>query len=281
MKIKRAVKRGMSRLGRILILAMFLILVIAPIYWLVITSFKTRGDIYTLKIQYWPAHFTLQNYTQLWKATQFPDYLRNSLLVSVIASVIVLILSILGGYALARYNFKGKQVTLIAFLLSQMIPGTLLLIPLFLIFSKMHLINTLGSLVILYVVINVPFCLITMRSFFERIPVALEEAALVDGCSKFQTLVYVVLPVMLPGIVATFVFAFTGAWNELLGATMFMNSESLKTIPAGLSSFVSKFDVNWGQMTAGGVLALIPTVILFAIVQKYIVSGLTAGSVKE
>lgn len=278
---KRKIKKLIFGSGRVALLTLYLVFVLAPIYWLFITSVKTRAEIYTLKIKYWPTNFTWENYSQLWNATKFPSYFTNSILISLIAALIVLLISIMGGYALARYTFKGKQPTLLVLLLSQMIPGTLMLIPLFIIFSKLNLINTRLSLIILYVVGNVPFCLITMRSFFERIPVALEEAALVDGCTKTQTLFKIVLPVMLPGIVATFVFAFTGAWNELLGAVMFISSERLKTIPSGLSGFVSKYDVNWGQMTAGGMIALIPTVILFAFVQKYIVEGLTAGGVKE
>lgn len=279
--MNRKTQQRLVSLLRIIILALYLIVVLAPLYWLFITSVKTKSDIYTMNIQYWPKHFTLQNYVDLWNATAFPEYFKNSIVISIISAVFVLILCILGGYALARYDFKWKKATLFGFLITQMVPVTLLLIPLYILFAKLGLVNTSASLLVFYIVINVPFCLITMRSFFERIPKSLEEAAMVDGCTKFQTLVRIVLPVMLPGIVATFVFAFTGAWNELLGGVMFINTESLKTIPVGLNGFVGKFDVNWGQMTAGGILALIPTVILFAIVQKYIVEGLTQGSVKE
>ena len=169
---------------------------------------------------------------------------------------------------------------MVAFLITQMIPMTLLLIPMFLIFSSLKLQDSLVSLVILYVVLNVPFCVITMQGFFMNIPVVLEEAARIDGCTKFQTICKIVLPVMLPGIIAVFIFAFIGAWNDLLGGVMFINSEAKKTIPVGLSYYVGQFSVNWGEMTAGGILALLPSAALFAFAQKYIVEGMTSGAVK-
>jgi multiple sugar transport system permease protein len=155
-----------------------------------------------------------------------------------------------------------------------------MLVPLFILFGHIHLLNRLLSLIIIYTVMNIPFCLITMSSFFQRIPVSLEEASLIDGCNKVQTMIRIILPITLPGIVATFVFAFTGAWNDLFFGTMFTNGDSTRTIPVGLSNFVQKFDINWGQMCAGGVMSLIPVVIMFALVQRYIISGLTQGAVK-
>ncbi|WP_270884716.1 carbohydrate ABC transporter permease [Paenibacillus aestuarii] len=196
------------------------------------------------------------------------------------SAILVLLASILGGYSLARYQFKGKKLVLVSFLATQMVPVMVILVPLFITFGQIHLLNKLPSLIITYTAMNIPFCLITMSSFFQRIPVSLEEAAMIDGCNKFQTMTKVVLPMMQPGIVATFVFAFIGAWNDLFFGVMFTNSESAKTVPVGLSSFVQKFDINWGQMSAAGMISLIPVIIMFAIVQKYIVAGLTQGAVK-
>ncbi len=188
--------------------------------------------------------------------------------------------AILGGYALARYKFKAKTAAVYGLLLTQMIPGVLVMIPTAILFSKVGLMNSLSGLIIIYIVGNIPFCLILMRSFFDRIPVDLEEAALIDGCSKLGALFRIVLPIMLPGIVATFVFAFIGAWNELLCAIMFISSDEFKTIPVGLSMFVQSYDINWGVMTAGAVMALIPSLVMFAIVQRFVVEGLTDGAVK-
>ncbi len=279
--MKRKWKRALLGILRVAILAFFLLAVLAPLYWLLITSFKTNAEINSLQVSYWPHAFTTENYRKLFEVTNFSIYMRNSLIVTLATSVIVLILSISGGYALARYEFKGKKFVLIAFLVSQMIPTILLFIPMFIIFGKLKLNNTLQSLIILYTVFNTPFCLITLRGFFERIPVSLEEAARVDGCNKAQALIKIIMPVLFPGIVATFVFAFTGAWNELLAGIMFINSNSLKTIPVAINAFIGKYSIDWGQMSAACMIALIPTVIFFAIVQKYIVQGLTQGAVKE
>ena len=273
-------KKTLLLIGRILMLAFFLLLVILPIYWMFITSLKAPADIATLDIQYWPKNLTWDNYKNVLAGSNFLLYLKNSTIVATISSAIVLLVAITGGYGLSRYRYKGKGLTMVAFLITQMIPMTLLLIPMFLIFSSLKLQDSLVSLVILYVVLNVPFCVITMQGFFMDIPVVLEEAARIDGCTKFQTICKIVLPVMLPGIIAVFIFAFIGAWNDLLGGVMFINSEAKKTIPVGLSYYVGQFSVNWGEMTAGGILALLPSAALFAFAQKYIVEGMTSGAVK-
>jgi len=279
-RFKKKISQGLMVCGRVLILLFFLIIVVAPIYWLFITSLKLPKDIATLDLQYWPENITFINYVKLWNTSQFPAYLRNSIVVSVISAFFVLLISVGGGYALARYRFRMKKATLLGFLVSQMIPLTLVLIPFFLIFSKLGLNDTLTSLVILYIIFNTPFCVITMQGFFLNIPASIEEAAIIDGCNRIKVLTEIVLPIMLPGIIAVFIFAFIGAWNDLLGGVMLINTEAKKTIPVGLSAYVGQFAINWGEMTAGGMLALVPSAILFAIAQKFIVEGLTAGAVK-
>ncbi|MFD0694716.1 carbohydrate ABC transporter permease [Paenibacillus sp. GCM10027628] len=261
-------------------LVLFPLGTLLPFYWMFVTSLKTRQEIYSGHLRLWPKELTWSNYTDTLQNTNFPQYLLNSFAVSISSSALVLLASILGGYSLARYQFKGKKLVLLSFLATQMVPVMVILVPLFITFSQIHLLNKLPSLIIAYTAMNIPFCLITMSSFFQRIPVSLEEAAMIDGCNKFQTMVRVILPIMQPGIVATFVFAFIGAWNDLFFGVMFTNSESAKTVPVGLSSFVQKFDINWGQMSAAGIISLIPVVIMFAFVQKYIVAGLTQGAVK-
>lgn len=277
---KYKTKRKLLLIGRVIVLAFFLLLVILPIYWMLITSLKIPVDINTLDIQYWPMHPTLENYINVLTESNFLYYLKNSVVVSVITGIIVLFVAITGGYGISRYKYKGKGITMLAFLMTQMIPMTLILVPMFLIFHSVNLGDTLTSLIILYVVINVPFCVITMQGFFANIPIEVEEAAAIDGCNKFKVITKIVLPVMLPGIIAVFVFAFIGAWNDLLGGVMFINSELKKTLPVGLSSYVGQFAINWGEMCAGGMLALIPSALLFVMVQKYIVEGMTSGAVK-
>ncbi len=275
-------KKRLFGLGRFCLLAFFLLLVVLPIYWMVATSFKTHQEIINAQeVTYFPREITSENYVKLFKLYDYRGMLFNSLTVSAGTGLCVTFLSILGGYGLARYKFRGKDTMLLFFLVTQMIPGILVIIPLYVIFSRMGLINTRLGLFIFYLISNLPFCVITMRSFFERIPYTLEEAAAVDGCSKLASLVRIVLPVMFPGIVAVFVFAFIGAWNELIAGTIFINTADLWTVPVGLKSLIGKYDVKWGVLLAGGFCALLPTAIMFAFMQKYVVDGLTAGAVKE
>jgi multiple sugar transport system permease protein len=274
-------ERFFAGISRRFILFMFLLMVLVPFLWMIVTSLKTRQEIYGSELTLWPKELTFDNYLSAFTDADFSLFFLNSLTVTLVSSFIVLLISVMGGYSLARFQFRGKKVTLIAFLVTQMVPTMIMIVPLFILFSKIGLINNLASLIILYTVINIPFCLLTMSSFFQRIPVTLEEAAIMDGCNRFQAVYKVILPVMLPGVIATFVFAFTGAWNELFFGIMFLNGGNSATIPVGLNNFVQKFDVNWGQMTAWGIISLIPVAIMFMFIQKYIVAGLTAGSVKE
>jgi ABC-type sugar transport system, permease component len=275
-------KKIFLQTGKTIVLILYLAFVIFPIYWMIITSFKYNTEIINAqKLTYFPEQVTLENYGQLFAMYDYGNMLKNSLIISFSSGFCVTMLSIFGGYGLARYKFKTKTLLLLFFLVTQMIPGILVIIPLYIIFSKMNIVNTRLSLFIFYLISNLPFCVITMRSFFERIPYTLEEAATVDGCTKLQTLRKIVLPVMFPGIVAVFVFAFIGAWNELIAGTIFINTPNFWTIPIGLKSLIGKYDVKWGVLTAGGVLALLPTAIMFAVMQRFVVEGLTAGAVKE
>ena len=273
-------KRNFFIVVSYILLLLLLINVLFPFYWMFATSLKTRQAIHTRVPELLPMKPTIDNYVKVFAQSNFGMYINNSLIVTVTSSLIVLIVSVLGGYALARYNFKGKKAEMIIFLASQMIPLIVAIIPMFVLYSKIGLINRLGSLIVSYTASNIPFCLITMSSFFKHIPVSLEEAATIDGCSRFQAVVRIVLPVMLPGIVAVFVFAFTGCWNELFYATMMISTDSRRTIPAGLMNFVQKYDIDWGQMCAAGIITLLPVTIMFFFVQKYIVTGLTQGAVK-
>lgn len=278
----RKIQRVLKRIARVMILTFFLLLVILPVYWMTITSVKENAEIINAQtVTYVPHSFTLDNYRNLFVQLNYGQFLKNSLILSISTGVVVTILSVLGGYGFARYQFQGKGMILVFFLVTQMIPAILVMIPLYTIYSKMGLVDTRLGLFIYYMIVNLPFCVITMRSFFERIPYSLEEAGRVDGCGRLQGLIRIVLPIMFPGIVAVFVFAFIGAWNELIASTIFTNTSNMWTIPVGLKSLIGKNEVQWGELMAGGVLALIPTGIMFILVQKFVVEGLTSGAVKE
>ncbi|NIK66783.1 MULTISPECIES: carbohydrate ABC transporter permease [unclassified Paenibacillus] len=272
-------QRALTGLKTLYLAAFFLIMVF-PLYWIVITSLKPKKEIFSLPIRYWPERFTFENYANIFKVSKFHVYIGNSLLISVIAALIVICIATLSGYVMARFQFRGHKQIMMAFFLTQMLPGFISLAPLYLLMSDMNLINNRFSLVLAYTVMLIPFSTIMLRGFFQRIPSSLEEAAMIDGCSRLTALIRVIIPVMLPGIASTFIFAFVQNWNELFMAVMFIDDENLKTLPVAMNSFVMKFDVDWGSMSAGTVLSVIPTVVLFAFAQRYIVEGLTQGAEK-
>ncbi|MBM7568450.1 carbohydrate ABC transporter permease [Paenibacillus sacheonensis] len=272
-----------QRLGtgfKVLFLGIYLIVMVFPLYWIVITSLKPQKDIFTFPLRYWPKQFTMDNYVNIFKISKFHIYIGNSLIVSIAAAFIVIIISVLSAYVLARYKFRGHGQVMLAFFLTQMLPGFISLAPLYLMMSHMDLLNTRYSLVLMYTVGLIPFSTIMLRGFFQRIPGSLEEAAMIDGCSRWSALLRVIIPVMLPGIASTFIFAFVQNWNELFLAVMFIDDESMKTLPVAMNSFILKFDVDWGAMSAGAVLSIIPTIFIFAIAQRFIVEGLTQGAEK-
>lgn len=266
---------------RFICLAVFFIVVVGPILWILLTSFKNKQSIYTFPVQYLPQPFTLENYIDIFRISKFGRYFLNSLAVAVVGSALAMVLSILGGYVMARFKFRGRSGLMLGFLITQMIPMFVILAPLYEMMGKMQLINKLPSLMIAYMAMMIPYCTITLRGFFQRIPSALEEAAMIDGCSRLRSLVLVILPVMATGIASTFLFAFVQCWNEIFLAVMFIDSEHLKTIPVAINSFIMKYDINWGSLTAGMIVSIVPTMLVFAYIQKYIAGGLTAGAVKE
>jgi multiple sugar transport system permease protein len=186
----------------------------------------------------------------------------------------------MGAYALARYKFKGKSQIMVVFLVTQMIPALIALAPLYLLLSKIGLLNSLVGLTLCYVGGMVPFATIMLRGFLQRIPPELDEAALIDGCNRFSALFRVVFPVALPGIAATFIFAFVQCWNELFLAMVLIDSDGNKTFPVGMRSFIGAYYIEWGGLAAAVMIGIIPTVAIFAAMSKFMISGLTAGIVK-
>ncbi|MDQ8734467.1 carbohydrate ABC transporter permease [Paenibacillus sp. LHD-38] len=266
--------------SKVIYLAIYLLVMVFPLYWIVITSLKPQKDIFSYPLKYWPERFTLDNYIHIFKISKFHIYIGNSLLVAITSAVIVLVIATLSAYVLARFKFRGHRQIMLAFFATQMLPGFVALAPLYLMMSNMGLINNRISLVLMYTVGLIPFSTIMLRGFFERIPSSLEEAAMIDGCSRWTALVRIIIPVMLPGIASTFIFAFVQNWNELFLAVMFIDNDALKTLPVAMNSFILKFDVDWGAMSAGAVLSIIPTILLFAFAQRFIVEGLTQGAEK-
>ncbi len=266
---------------RYFFLFVFLLISILPLYWILITSFKGPKEIYTWPLQYWPSEFSLKSYEKLFSFSNFSRYFRNSLSIAFYSSLIAMAISISGGFALSRYkSLKTKKSLLLALYFTQTIPTFILMVPLFTALSAMKLANNLSVLGLVYVATVIAFSTIMAKSFFDRIPSSLEEAAMIDGCSTIQSLIYVILPVTLPGMFALFSFAFINIWNELFLAVILISSDKYITVPVALNSFISKAGVSWDVMSSGIVIALLPTMLVFGIGQKYIVLGLVEGGVK-
>jgi multiple sugar transport system permease protein len=261
-------------------LAVFIIYILFPFYWSLCTSFKRENEILRIPLEYFPRHFSFSNYIDMWSNVGFAHYFINSLIVSLTTTGLITVIALFGGYALSRYQFKGKGVVMLIFLITQMLPGVMILIPLFEIFKNLGLINNLSSLTVTYTTIQIAFCTMMMSGFFSNIPKQLEEAAQIDGCSLVSAILKIVVPAIAPGIVATGAFAFVGAWNDFIYALAFMSNDQQFTLPLGLSMMQGEFTVNYGRLAAGNIIALIPVMILFAYIQKYLVGGLTAGAVK-
>ena len=263
-----------------LVLAVYMLVVTLPIYYMLLTSLRTQRDVYNREAMLTPANLTLQNYATVLTSGNMTTWMRNSIVVALVSATIAVTIGVLAAYALARIKFWGSQTLARSVLFMYLLPASLLFIPMFLVMSNLGLLNTLWSLMIAYQTFNVPFCTWMLLGYFRAMPVEMEDAALIDGCSRMQVLRHIVLPLAGPGIVTAFIFAFTNSWNEFLYAAVMVQRNELRTIPIGLYSFQVGDVLLWGQLMAAAVLATIPVVILFMFVQRYVVQGLTMGSVK-
>jgi len=263
-----------------LIVAVYVVAALFPLFWLLKVSVTPTNLLYSEGIRMWPSAMTFDHYASVLAHTDFPKYFENSVIVSAATAFIVTVIASGAGYALSRFVFHGKFWLVGLMLVTQMFPLIMLISPIFRIFSPLGLTNSLTGLIVVYSAFNVPFATFLMQSFFDGIPKELEEAAMIDGDTRFAAFRKIALPLTLPGIAATLGFVFTAAWSELLFALMLISKSEKSTFPVGLLTFVSKFSVDFGQMMAAGVMALVPAFLFFIFIQKYLVQGLTAGAVK-
>jgi multiple sugar transport system permease protein len=273
-------KRIVSILAHRLAIIAYVVFALFPLYWLLKVSVTPNKLLYSEGIKMWPSRTSFEHFDFVLKHSEFPTFFKNSLIVSGSTAIIVTVLASLAGYAMSRFSFRGKYWIVTLMLLTQMFPLVMLVAPIFKILSPLGLTNSLTGLVIVYTAFNVPFATFLMQSFFDGIPKDLEEAAMIDGATQFVAFRQIILPLTLPGIAATLGFVFTAAWSELLFSLMLISGNDSATFPVGLLSFVSKFSVDFGQMMAAGVMALIPACLFFLLIQRYLVQGLTAGAVK-
>jgi ABC-type glycerol-3-phosphate transport system permease component len=270
-----------SRLMVYLLAATAVCVVGFPMFWMIICSFKTAGELYQFPPAFLPQTWTLQNYVDLFEQTNFPIYFLNSLIVAVGATVLSLGVGGIGAYALSRFKFAGMRTFSLLSLICYMLPEVLLVIPLYIYIVDLGLADTLIALIVANTAFTLPLTLWFMRSYFNAIPASLEESAMIDGCTRFQAMRRVTLPLALPGLVSVGVFSFNHAWNEFLFALVFTSSETKKVLSVGLATWIGQDNIySWGMLLAGAVLVTAPVFLFYLLVQRRIIVGLAEGGVK-
>ena len=255
--------------------------IVFPLIWLFFTAFKSKGEIFQFPTRLLPLSWTFENYTELFRITRFLRYFINTAAISIVAALISIIIATCASYSLSRFRIPGGRIVAVALLLMYMLPEIVLGIPFMKIFLSLGLSDSLVALTIAYISITLPFSIWMLRSYIESIPTALEEAALIDGCTRFQGFLRVIVPQAIPGIMATTIFTFILCWNEYLYALVLITSEQNKTLTLGLSILLGETAIySWGMLAAGSVLTVIPVIVLFVFFQKHIVAGFTAGAIK-
>ncbi len=259
---------------------LLLLVVVAPFYYVVTSSVKAPQEIISRTPTLLPQSFTWQHYEKLFRSSSFPTYLTNSILVAFATMLICVVLSTLAAYGLYRMQLPGGKFLFRVILVTYAFPGVLLLIPLYGMLSQLGLIDRLWALVIINVTFTAPFAVWMLQAFFTSIPAELEEAAALDGANRFQTLTRVVLPLAAPGVASVAIFAFITAWTEYMFASVLIISDANRTVPVGLAGIIGQYQVDWGLLLAGATVTMVPVLLLFSLVGRNFVEGLTAGAVK-
>jgi multiple sugar transport system permease protein len=260
--------------------AIILVFALAPFVWMLLTAVKPNQDLALFPVRYWPSELTLAHFEMLLKRTSFAKNWFNSLLIASGAVLVGLSVSIPAAYAFSRFKFTGRNFFLTGFLVINMFPIVLLIIPLFVLMRHLGLIDTFVGVIIGHSTFSIPFSIWMLVSYFNAIPQDLDEAAVIDGASRLQTIRLVVLPLITPGVVTTAIYVFITSWNEYLFAMM-LSGDKVRPVTVALQLFIGEFTVQWGLLTAGGALIALPVTLLFLFIQKRLVGGLTAGAVKS
>lgn len=253
-----------------------------PIYWIFVTSIKTEKEIFRIPPTFWPKVLNTKSYLAQLQTGDFNMFrsFGNSLMISLGAMLIAIVLAVPASYGIAKYQFKGKRAIILGFLVTQMLPVSVLLTPLFIMFQKMHLYNSFWSVIISDATIGIPFSVLILKNFFATIPREIEEAAYIDGCNKFTGFIKVLIPIAKPGIVVCGIFSFLYGWGDLAYGMTFILDQENRPITAGIFNFMGQYGTKWSYLTAFAVVTIIPVALIFVLMQKYIISGMTSGAVK-
>jgi multiple sugar transport system permease protein len=267
-------------------LTFLLLFTVLPMAWMVLTSVKSQFAAMQYPPQWWPTEPTLNNYFKLLDpnsrvGSEFLRYFWNSFYVSLLTTILGVVVAVPAAYAFSRFRFPGRNFMFFAVLVRNMFPAVVFLMPLFLLMRWMGLINTHGSLILTYLTFGLPLSIWLLKGFYDNIPIQLEQAARIDGATRFQAFLLIVMPLSTPGIIATSIFSFIGAWNEYVYAYTFLSRDSQMTLPVGIQRFFTEFATDWPGLMAATFMMSVPVVVLFLVLQKYFVRALTEGAVKH
>lgn len=251
-----------------------------PLFWLYMTALKPEGQMFGYPLDILPQTITFENFVHMWNTVGFQDAFRNSLVVASVSSLITIVIALLAAFSLSRFRYPLQNLFSLAILGMQMLPGVLIVVPLIVILRQLSLTNTLQGLVIVTLLVQLPVAVWMLKGYMDDIPKDFDEAALIDGAGYFQVMWRVILPLILPAIIAIGAFAFILSWGEYVFALSLITSTDKKTLPLALQAAFGQYTIDWGMLTAGGVIISIPPTILFVVFQRYLVSGLTSGGVK-
>lgn len=268
-----------SRTPYVILITCMIIYSVFPVYWMINTSFRDAQTIYS-SIDFFPDPFTLDNYRVLLELTDYPTWFMNSVIVAFGTVAITIVLSVLIAYSVTRLQFRGKNMVIGTMLYAYMFPPLLLAIPLATLFVQIGIPDTLLSLVISHTTLALPLGVWLLWGFFKQIPIDVEEAAMVDGCSRLKAFILVVLPLTLPGIVTVAIFAFLLSWTDYVFALVMISSDVNKTLPVGLDTMVGLYELRWGELMAGSTLIALPLFVMFTFLSRFFIRGLAAGAVK-
>lgn len=259
-----------------------LIILLFPLFWTLITSFKTEKEIFQIPPTWYPHEWNTKSYAAQIETGDFNMFhsFFNSFMISTGATVIAVVLAVPASYAIARYRFTGRKAMLLGFLVTQMLPVSVLLTPMFIMFRNMNMYNTWGAAILADATIGIPFSVLILKNYFASIPAALEEAAYIDGCTRFGAFMRILVPVAKPGVVVCAIFSFLYAWGDLAYGMTFILDQEKRPITAGIFNFMGQYGTKWSYLTAFAIVAIIPVTLIFIFMQKYIISGMTNGAVK-
>ena len=274
--IQKAVLTAM----KYILLALFFLFTVFPFFWLLVSSLKGSKELYDFPVHYQPREASLNNYREVIEMGNFGLYILNSLFIALAGACLVVLIAGMSSYILSRMEFKSKPLIFMVFMMTQMLPTAVGFAPLYILMSRMGMINRLTTVIIILVGGQIPFGTILLIGFMKGIPKALEEAALIDGCGRIKTFFRIVMPLAKSGLFSVFIFVFLACWNDVYTSVLYINANSKKTLTVAIYSMIGKYDINWGNVAAGTLIAMLPAILLFGFMKEIFVENI-AGAVKE